>query len=67
MIEYHKAMSLRELKSCIDKACEYAGDIDANVEVWIGKKAYSITRVGQFGIIPDVTITVGENIMDFTE
>lgn len=58
-------MKLKELKAVIDKAVERAGDCDPDVEVWVGdKRAYRIGRIGQFGVIPDVTIHVGEKIYD---
>jgi len=58
-------MKLKELKSVIDQAVEYAGDCNPDVEIWIGdKKAYRIGRIGQFGVIPDLTISVGEKIFD---
>lgn len=58
-------MTLKELKSVIDQAVERAGECDAKVEVWYKNKGYRIARVGQFGLIPDVTITIGEKIFDF--
>lgn len=57
-------MKLKELKECIDKAVEHAGDCDPDVEVWFKKKCYRIRSIGQFGVIPDVTITIGEKIYD---
>jgi hypothetical protein len=54
-----KPLRLRELKACIDRAVENAGDGDPEVEVWFRKSMYRIVRVGQFGIVPDVTITIG--------
>lgn len=60
-------MKLKELKDMIDKAVEYAGDCNPDVEIWVGeKKAYKIGRVGQFGVVPYVTIHVGEKIYDDT-
>lgn len=62
-------MKLRRMKEVIDKAVENLGDLeDAKVEIWVGdKKAYKVGRIGQFGVIPDVTISVGEKIYDSTE
>lgn len=60
-------MKLKELKTAIDKAVEYAGDCDPDVEIWIGdKRAYKVGRIGQFGVVPDVTIHVGKKIYDRT-
>ncbi len=60
-------MKLNELKKVIDKAVESAGGHDVNVEVWFKKSAYEIMSVGQFGIIKDVTITIGKKIYDGKE
>ena len=61
-------MKLKKLKEIIDKAVEYAGDCDPDVEIWVGdKKAYRIGSIGQFGIVPDLTISVGEKIYDSRE
>ena len=61
-------MKLKKLKEVIDQAVEYAGDCDPDVEIWVGdKKAYRIGRIGQYGLIPDVTISVGEKIYDARE
>jgi len=58
-------MKLKELKSIIDAAVEYAGNCDPNVEIWIGdKRAYEIGRIGQYGVEPDVTIHVGKKIYE---
>ena len=58
-------MKLHELKACIDKAVENAGDYDAEVEVWFKKSMYRIDRVAQFGVVPDVTITIGAKEFTF--
>ena len=61
-------MKLKMLKTLIDEAVAYAGDCDPDVEVWVGeKRAYRIGRIGQFGVVPDVTITVGEKVYDSEE
>lgn len=61
-------MKLKLLKEVIDKAVDYAGDCDPDVEIWVGdKKAYRIESISQFGVVPDVTITVGEKIFDSRE
>ena len=52
-------MKLKDLKKAIDQAVKYAGKCDPDVEVWLGeKKMYRIKRIGQFGLVPDVTITL---------
>lgn len=55
-----KALTLRQLKSCIDQAWEKAGKAaeHASVEVWMGDDLYRIVSVGQFGVVPDVTLTI---------
>ena len=61
-------MKLKKLKEIIDEAVEYAGDCDPDVEIWIGdKKGYRIGSIGQFGVIPDLTISVGEKFYDSSE
>lgn len=60
-------MTLKELKTIIDQAVDYAGDCDPDVEIWIGdKKAYNIGRIGQYGVVPNVIISVGEKVYDAT-
>lgn len=60
-----RQLKLKQLKDIIDKAVEYAGDFDPDVEIWIGdKKGYYIGSIGQFGFIPDLTIHVGEKFYD---
>lgn len=51
-------MKLAKLKEIIDKAVEYAEDTDPNVEIWLGEVEYFIKRIGQFGVIPNVTIDI---------
>jgi hypothetical protein len=53
-------MTLKELKSCIDQAYKAAGKTaaTANVEVWHNGQTYTITRIGQFGVVKDVSITI---------
>lgn len=66
--EKAKPVTLRELKNCIDQAvARLDEDQDAEVEVWYKKKGYRIFRVGQFGIVPDVTLTIGEKFLDFSD
>lgn len=58
-------MKLKKLKEIIDKCVENAGDTDPDVEVWFKKAMYDIREIGQFGVVPDVTITIGEKLLDF--
>lgn len=58
-------MKLKKLKEIIDLCVINAGDCDPDVEVWFKKAMYDIREVGQFGVIPDVTITIGEKLLDF--
>jgi hypothetical protein len=68
MSKQEKPVTLRELKNCIDQAvARLDEDQDAEVEVWYKKKGYRIFRVGQFGIVPDVTLTIGEKFLDFSD
>lgn len=51
-------MKLKKLKEIIDGCVEQAGDTDPDVEFWIGEDETELDRIGQFGVVPDVTITV---------
>jgi len=61
-------MKLKDLKQAIDKASEYAGDTDPNVEVWWGEDEYKIKGISQFGVIPDVMIEINtpQEMLDVT-
>jgi hypothetical protein len=59
-------MTLRELQKAIDTAIERAGDCDPDIEVWYKKKMHRIEHVGQFSIVPTVTITIGPKELDLT-
>ena len=58
--EIKKALTLRQLKNCIDQAYERAGKVadHVEVEVWLDDTLYRVVRVGQFGVVPDVGITI---------
>ena len=51
-------MKLATLKDMIDQAVEYAEGLDVDVEVYFGDDRYDIETVSQFGIVPDVVITL---------
>ena len=54
-------MTLKQLKSCIDQAYKKAGAkyaAKSEIEVWLGDKLYRLASVGQFGVVPDVTLTI---------
>jgi len=51
-------MELREFKKIIDKADRHAGKCKVNVEFWVNDKPLDIKEIGQFGVIPDVVITL---------
>lgn len=51
-------MKLRKLKSLIDGAVDRAGNTDPDVEIWLDEVEYFISRMGQFGFMPDVTINI---------
>lgn len=60
-----ETVKLKQLKAVIDQCVDCAGDCDPDVEIWIGdKKAYKIGRIGQYGVVPDVLISVGEKVYD---
>lgn len=56
----NKPLTFKGLLSCLQQADEVVGDNDVKVEVWVGDKMYRIVRVGQFGIVPDVTLTLAD-------
>ncbi len=51
-------MKLHKLKAIIDEAVKRAEHTDPDVEVWYGEEEFGIKSIGQFGLIPDVTICV---------
>lgn len=57
-------MKLLKLKEIIDECVKRAGNCDPEVEVWFKKSLYDIREIGQFGVIPNVTITIGEKLFD---
>ena len=59
--EFVKAYSFKEVLRCFKKANKEIGRHDVDLEVWIGKKMYRVVRVGQFGIIKTVTLTLTDN------
>jgi len=57
-------VKLRKLKEIIDGCVVRAEDCDPDVEVWFKKSYYDIREIGQFGVVPDVTITIGKKLGD---
>ena len=57
-----KSLTLRQLYSCLGQCVVKAGSLDPDVEVWIGEKLYRVVRVGQFGVMPDVTLELREEV-----
>lgn len=53
-------MKLKKLKEVIDACVDNAEELDPCVEIWLGDKLYDITSIGQFGMIPDVSIHIVE-------
>lgn len=51
-------MKLRKLKEVIDEAIERAGDCNPEATVWLHGKEYEINHIGQFSVIPDLTISI---------
>lgn len=60
----NKPFTLDGLLNCLKQAKENAGDNDANIEVWVDNKMYRIIRVGQFGVTPTTTLTLGKCEME---
>jgi len=66
--KHKKPMTFKEVFSCLCQANDYLGDCDGELEVWIGEQMYKIVRVGQFSIIPTVTLTLTERpLMDLSK
>jgi hypothetical protein len=62
-----KPMTFKEVFHCLCQANENVGDHDVELEVWIGEQMYQVVRVGQFGIIRHVTLTLTEKpLMDLS-
>ena len=57
-------MKLKKLKEIIDQCVDRVGECDPDVEVWFKKSMYDIREISQFGIIPDVTIVIGEKLLE---
>lgn len=55
-------MTIKELKSCVDQCAKKAGQAaaTAHVEIWLGDKMYSIKEISQFGVVPDMMITIAD-------
>lgn len=49
-------MKLRYLRNLLNKALRFAGNTKPKVRFYIDDKEYYIKRIGQFGVMPDVTI-----------
>jgi len=56
--ENKKAYSFKEVLKCFNMAKKKLGRADVDLEVWLGEKMYRVVRVGQFGIIKTVTLTL---------
>jgi hypothetical protein len=65
--ESKKPMTLKRFAQIINECVERADPCDPPVEVWYKKKGYHIDSIGQFSVIPTVTITIGEKICDLTD
>lgn len=51
-------MKLKEFKKLIDKTARRAGKCDVDIEFWLNDKPLEIKEMGQFGVVPDVVITL---------
>jgi hypothetical protein len=51
-------MKLKKFKKIIDKAVKDAGDTNPDILFYVKEKEYKIKRIGQFSIIPDVTVSL---------
>jgi hypothetical protein len=66
---FENGPTLKELKVLVDRAVDYAGNRaeHSDVEVWLGPKAYRIATVTQFGVIPTLSIELGDMCIDIAE
>lgn len=53
-----EVMKLRELKKAIDYCASKAETTDPDVLFYFGKKTLEVVEIGQFGVVPDVVITL---------
>ena len=51
-------MKLTKLKEVIDKTVEHAENTDPDVIFYVGGGEYELDNIGQFSVIPDVTIHI---------
>ncbi len=57
----HPRMKLSKLKEVIDKTVEYAENTDPSIIFYVGEDEYELDNIGQFGVIPDVTIHIHDS------
>lgn len=53
-----ESLTFKQVFSCLKQANKRLGKNDIDLEVWVGNKMFRVIRVGQFSIIPTVTITL---------
>jgi hypothetical protein len=58
MTENKEPLTFKQVLNCFRQAQKGLGKNDVDLEVWIGQKMYYVVRVGQFGIIKTVTLTL---------
>lgn len=56
-----RKMKLLKMKEVIDQSVKAAEKTNPNIEFWIGNTEYELKDIGQFGVIPDVVITLKSN------
>lgn len=57
-------MKLKQFKKIIDECVVRAEHTDPDVTVWFKKAEYEIRGMGQYSVIPDVTITIGKKLWE---
>jgi len=57
-------MTLKELKECVETAYEEAGNPGADVEIWLGNKAFRIKEMWQSGVTGALSISLGPKIFE---
>ena len=51
-------MKLKEFKKYIDATAKKAGKCDVDIEIWFGEHCFDVSSIGQFGVVPDVTVSL---------
>lgn len=59
-------IKLSKFKEIIDKTIVDAGTTNPCVEFWVGNHEYELDKIGQFSVLPNVTITLKDAKAGYT-